>query len=231
VQDATLDKNSEAESYFVSLIKDHSPGNKHRTTGISGEYVIFDLGSATAIKAIYIDGSNVVSGDTTYTFKAGTTSACTDESMNLTKATKSHHEITWSAYRYYRIDVTKASGTYWEIGKACMPKRSYEPALDWEEGYQDGLKTGIMEVDGFSGQQANTFLYTAATRRLPFRGISDAQKDAFFNDLMAEIPINQGVVLYDHVRSTAFYGKLIFQNAIHNYNNNWDCEGYFTESK
>lgn len=225
-----LTANTQVESYFVSLIKDKSPGNKWQTTGVIG-YVIIDHGSPVQPKAVYVDGSNIVAGDTSYTFKAGTTTACTNESLNLTKAAKSWHELSWAAYRYNRIDFSIAVASYGEIGKVYLPLESYEFPIDWTVNYQDGISAGIAEVEGFSGQQAADFLYTAQSKRLPFIGISDAQRNKFFKELMAKKPIEEGIIFYDHVISEALYGKLIFNNSVYEFVNYWNCDGYFTEFK
>lgn len=234
VKAAILSVNSTEPTHNVELIKNNSPANKYRTTGITGEYIIFDHSIAKRLDGIYIDGSNIDSGDTTYTFKSGTTSACTDGySVNLTKATKSYHELTsWTnPYRYNRIDVTRASGSYWEVGKVFIFQSLRSFTLDWEENYGDGINTFISESVGFAGQQNNTFRNTAQTRNLPFRGIGDSQRELLIETLMAENPIEQGIIFYDHVRAEAFYGKIISTGSTHVFLDNWNVDSFFVEFK
>lgn len=232
-KDAILTANSFAATHNVELIKNNSPANKYRTTGITGEYIIFDHGSAKALAGIYADGSNIVSGDTTYTFKSGTTTACTDGySTALTKATKSYHELAWTTpYRYNRIDITGISGSYREIGKVSIFQDLYAFALDWEENYGDGINVFISESVGFAGQQNNNFRNTAQTRNLNFRGIGDSQRELLIETLMAKNPIEQGVIFYDHVRAEAFLGKIISTNSTHVFLNNWNVDSFFVEYK
>jgi hypothetical protein len=234
VKSAILSVNSTEATHNVELIKNNSPTNKYRTTGITGEYIIFDHGTAKALSGIYIDGANMESGDTVYTFKSGTTTACTDGySAALTKATKSYHELlTWTTpYRYNRIDITGASGTYREIGKVFIFQDLYTFDLDWEENYGDGINPFISESIGFAGQQNVTFRATAQTKNLPFRGIGDTQRDLLIETLMSKNPIEQGVIFYDHVRTEAFLGKIISTGATHVFLNNWNVNSAFVEFK
>jgi len=232
MQAATLSVKSEVTTYEKGKVLNLSPDSKWKTTGITDEWILIDHGSATEIDGVFLAGTNIVSGDTSFTFKGGTTTACSNESQNLDKAAKSYSELpSWVSknYRYNEVRFTKASGTYGEIGKIFIFQNLYEFVKNWVVGYDETPEVRVSETFNIYGQALAEYLYKAEERRLPFVGIGDTQKKLFMETLTAQNPINQGIVFYDNVRSEAFYGSMRFANLIHQFNGNWNVDAFFRE--
>jgi len=79
VADSTITASSTKQSYETRYLYDLSQKNIWSTQDsvISGT-ILIDHGAAKNIKLVFIDGTNIVSGDTTFTIQAGTTAAATN---------------------------------------------------------------------------------------------------------------------------------------------------------
>lgn len=132
---------SEATGYEIDYIRDNSPATKWRSTGITEETILITFISAVTIKAVAWAGSNIVSTDTTFKIEAGTTSACSDISLDLTKTGKGvvilNSLIGWT-YQYFKITIIKTTGTYIELGLLGLMGDFYE----FEKNYNWNFSTG-----------------------------------------------------------------------------------------
>lgn len=200
----TITMSSEADTYEKKYLYDISTKHKARTTGIATESILIDLGAATQVQVCFIDGSNIVSGDTTFTLSAGTTTACSDYGPTaLTKDTKSYLELdqTW---RYWKIIATKASGSYIEFGRVELCTDLYTCVKNYQARRTTGSLSEFEDVLGREGQETSTFKYRAAIRNWRFLNISEAQRTTF-EQTLGEL---EKCILYDDQDDVAYYGKI-----------------------
>jgi hypothetical protein len=227
VADATLTASSKADSYEKEFVYDDSQANKWRTTSITTESLLIDHGAAKTIKTVFIDGSNIESGDTTFTIQAGTTVAATDWGPTaLTKDTKSYLELN-QTYRYFLMKVTKASGSYTEFGKFEL----YQDRDAFTKNNQIDREMGSEKVfeirRGRAGQIYRKFLYRANIRRWTFLNILQAQAD-LFDQTYGEL---EDCVLWDDQLQEAFYGIIDISTLTTNRCENYNCTLSFREKR
>jgi hypothetical protein len=203
--DVVLTASSEATSYNVGYVQDVYQKTLWRTTGINTESILFDFGSATKIKAVGWMNSNVVSGDTSFVIKAGTTIACTDKSLNLTKKSngvgKLDGDTGWN-YRYFKIIVTKASESYIEFGKISLLADFYEfekcQKWDYTTGHQSFFYTNVGEF----GQIIRKYKYSNKIFDFIFEWVQHTQAEKFDE----EIRKNPYIWIYSTDYANVYYG-------------------------
>lgn len=222
---ASVTASSEASTCPVELIFDGDQSTIWHSTGIASEYILVDHGSAKTVKAIYIK-SNVVAGDTTFNFKAGTTSACTDYSIALDKANKSYKEIN-QTYRYNKIEITKASGSYVEVGELVLCQDLYECTRNYQVNFETGSIAVHDVTTGMNGSLQAAFRYRAAARQYEFLNIDSTQL-AMFDETLRELEEH---VIYDDMKSESFYGRLTFGNPVNTFTTHYNIDVQFLEKK
>lgn len=222
---AIVTASSQASTFPVKLVYDGDQLSAWRSTGITSEWILIDHGSPKTVKVIYIK-SNVVAGDTTFTFKAGTTSACTDYSIALDKANKSYKEIN-QTYRYNKIEITKASGTYVEVGEVVLCQDLYECVKNYQVSFTTGQIAVFDVTTGMAGSLQASFRYAAAARGYEFLDIAAAQKDMFDEMLR----VLEEHVIYDDMKSEPYYGRLTFGQPVNTFTTHYNMTVQFTEKK
>lgn len=209
---------------------DNSPKNKGRSTGATSQRVIFDFGAVQLLEGFSWFGSNLATGDTA-TFEAGTTTATTDESFDLTEAAKGHITFGWSAYRYFAIEATMNVLAYLEAGKFGLWEYSYPLPTSWKwgrnaGGYGDGDIDVFTENSGDTGQLSRELQYSKQFYTgLQFKAITDAQ---FL--IMKTINKSPFITLYDHVKLEAFFGAFRITDQIKIKTNKNDVIADFEEA-
>lgn len=230
LQDATLTVLSETTTYEKEYAVDDSPGNVWRTTGITSETFLMDLGSAILPASFIWIASNIVSGDTTFTLSAGTTTATSDKTVNMTKLEKGVYEILstdgWIAYRYWKITVTKASGTYVEFGKiALLGEKETDICYEWD--YTSGRMEVFTVNPGSYGQESRELKFNKKTINVSFPALTVAQKEL----LDETIRLEPYIYYYDSDKSEIWYGKAEFSTPVHFRALYWKMNLAFTEIK
>lgn len=197
----------ETTTYEKEFAVDNSPASKWRTTALTGN-ILFDLGSAVNIKAVFAGGTNIISGDTTWKIRAGTTSDTEDYNAGLTKAIKSYLEID-QTYRYWKFDFVGIGGSYREFGKLALFGGLYEFPWNYRWEYQAGNEEGNNVINGYNGSIKKIHKYQRAIRTLNFERMGKAQYQ-FFNETLRPL---EECVYYDDRESEAFYGVPIFRRG------------------
>jgi hypothetical protein len=227
--DATITASSELSGYGKKYAFDTSPSTKWRTTGITTESMLFDFGTAVLPLAFGWIGSNIVSGDTTYTIGQGTTSAATDNVESMTKSAKGRHEInaSWTARRYWKIIITKASGTYVEFGKMALLFAEFEYTKCHSWDYGTGHKSVFSRNSNIKyGQISKEFLQRSKIFNFNFVFIEEAQA-ILFDEVIRDEPF---IFYYYEDKSEVYYGETDFGDLIHNFKNPTDLKEYFSIS-
>jgi len=171
-----------ATGYTVKNLTDNIPQNKCRNTVITVTDFEFDMGAVTAIKGIGVFGSSVESGDTQFELFADNFSPPTTSRGNFNKANDSVLEVV-ANYRYFKIRIVKASGTYIEIGMVYFFVDSYEFIVNYHWDYTAGtLRSGTMSQSP-SAAIYNNIDSESEDFQLQFTGLSDAQRNIFNDDI------------------------------------------------
>lgn len=203
VAGSTITASSTKQSYETRYLYDLSQKNIWSTQDsvISGT-ILIDHGTAKNIKLVFIDNTNIVSGDTTFTIQAGTTAAATDYGPTaLPKDTKSWLELD-QTYRYFLITITKASGTNIEIGRLELFQNLYTFPKNYQIDRSSGQVENFSDKIGRRGQISRKFLYQTEQRIWSFLNVTKTQVDL----MKKTIGIETEVSLYDGEETEYYYG-------------------------
>jgi hypothetical protein len=223
---ANLTPSSQTAGKGIEYIHSKTTLTKWRTTGIAGESVLFEFATATNIKAVIYNGTNIDSGDTIFSIQAGTTAAVSDESQNLTKADKGIGVLDWT-YKFFKINITKASGTYIEFGKIGMMGSEYEFVRNYKWGYGVGFDVVWDQAEGFFGQDDRELRFTGKRFNLQFGQMKTIQKELFDETIRNE----PYIYYFDNDNSVIWYGKGDWSEPRHNRGDNWSIALNFKELK
>lgn len=194
-KNATLRVDTEATNHEKEKLTDEILRAPWRSTVITETTVNLDFGAAVAIQEMTLHNHNVVSGDTTKKWEASTDDfSSTSETEDVTLVTRTvkeknsngvlvdvtrndlHHRDSWE-YRYYRLRIAKASGSYIEAGQICVWKDSYQFDKNFVIGYTGGQENTFASSTGSAGQESNKLKHSRFICNMRFSNITDAQKD------------------------------------------------------
>lgn len=128
----TMTTEDTANGFGKKKLANFNPRIVARTTSISSQIIEIDLKSSTRTDAVYIGNHNLVSSDTTVDLKGGDVSGVALATIDLkplltgsinTTIIIPKSPTTWN-YRYIWLDITKAAGSYIQIG-AFIPFQRY----------------------------------------------------------------------------------------------------------
>ena len=126
VDSATVNANSEDSGYPVTNVQDQQLGKVYRSTGVSGEWLKFDLGSAEDVQGVFVVGHNITSG-ATVKVQANSSDdfASPPVDVSMTYGDIIYYLFSSSqSYRYWRITIDDSGNSdgYIEIGRVHIGK-------------------------------------------------------------------------------------------------------------
>ena len=222
IKDATATASTEATGHAKEYLTDEILKTTWRSTVITSTTISLDFAAATPIAGVTLHYHNVVAGDTTYVVEAdaaGTYSPA-DESENLALVTRTvkekntngtltdvtrsdaHYVDDWN-YRYYRLRIVKASGTYIEAGQLAIWKDVYTFPKNFNVGYTAGQENRFSSSTGTAGQEFRKQKFSRFFVSMPFKNITDAQKDK-----LVEAGQSDYIAYYHGMTSKLYWGIL-----------------------
>lgn len=226
---ASISVTTEESTFEKEKLIDNSPSNKYRSTAITLQKLIFDFTSAVTITGTAYFGTNIVSGDTTFNFRAGAGTPPSTETDALEKAAKGYLDGFSYNYRYFSQEIVKASGTYIEEGKIMLCTGVFDLTTARQEnwGFINSKVAIFDKKAGQYGQIFKTFRYIAQQYEFEFESMGDTQKELFDETIRVE----PYVALYDDVKDEIFFGTMEFGKALGMGNNLWNMTANFLEAK
>jgi hypothetical protein len=226
IANTTVTVTSEETGFEKEYLFNNNQGVVWRSTSTAENTVEMDFGTATAIKGIVVINHNLVTNDT-FLFEASSDGFPGDvdqsESVDLVTGLK---EVTWPAYRYYRLKLAKTAGSYIQVGEIYLFGSSYEFERNFKWNYSYTREINRNSKQTTSGQVYRKTRFVRRGFNLDFEGMTDTQKETFEsiseNDYICFMPTGSGGDLY--------YGIIDFSSYTHVYNNFWDASVTFMEN-
>jgi hypothetical protein len=251
VRDAIVTVDTEATNRGKEKLTNNILQSPWRSTVITETNINFDFGAATSIAGMSLHFHNVVSGDTTYKWEADAAGdfSPADESETVTLVTRTvkeknsnrvltdvtrrdlYHLDAWE-YRYYRLRITKVSGSYIEGGEVCIWKDSYQFAKNFVIGYTGGNLSTFANSVAPAGQVSNALQNSRFYLPMDFRNITDAQKDKLMEAGQSDY------IAYIHgMNSKIYWGPFVVNPPVNVRTTDegtpaelWNCQATFEES-
>jgi len=212
---ATLTKNSEDAAFPVSNIQHEFRTKEYRTTGLTSEWVVIDLGSAQSVTMLAIMNHNFQSGGT-YKLQGNATDSWGTPSVDITltyNATNLFHYMTAQTYRYWRILMTNTTGTYISLGRVMLGSY-FQPAKSFDIGSYSNrivdLATSSQSIGGQIHSDVKNYYHEIA---LTFSHITATDRDNWVT-MFETILTHQAIVLTvdttstSTINATTYYGRL-----------------------
>jgi hypothetical protein len=227
ISSSTLGGGTPVTGYETKYLADNNPGTVWRSaivppnTGI----VTMSFNGVTPVKGIVVLNHNLVSGDT-FKFEASTLSdfstVAESEDIDLPQG---YVEVNWE-YQYYRLVMTKSTGSYYQLGEIYLFGSSYEFDRNFKWNYTFTREINRNAKQTTSGQVYRKTRFIRGGFTLDFEGITDDQKTKFEaiseNDYICFLPFGDSTQMY--------YGTIDFSAFTNVYTNFWNVNAAFTES-
>lgn len=195
VKNATITVSTAALNHEKEKLTDEIVKSSWKSTVITETTISMDFGAATSIAGMSFHFHNVESGDTTYVFEADAAGdfSPADESETITLVTRTikennangvltdvirrdaYHIDNWN-YRYYRLRITKTSGTHIQGGQLCIWKDRYLFEKNFSVGYIGGSLNLFANTPGPAGQNFRKLQNSKFFLPMRFNSISDSQR-------------------------------------------------------
>ena len=115
---------SEATNYGKANLIDKAYQTCWRSTGVTSESLLIDLGSAKSIKAFILGNHNLFAEVTTLNLKYGTTDACADGTVDISDDLTENdfiHFLDSLSYRYWKLEIAGSTNiTFYSIGELWL---------------------------------------------------------------------------------------------------------------
>jgi hypothetical protein len=220
----TLSVTTETPTYEKKFLYDNHPGTLYRTTAITTQYITFSFTTPTSIKGIAILNHNLLTGDT-FTFEASSTSNFSSPVSQVIDPLKGWVEISWN-YQYYRIKMSKSTGSYIQVGEIYLFTGAYEFENNFNWNYTKTKEIVRKSSLSTSGQTYRKTSYIRYGFNLSLTLLSDTQQQLF-----ETIGESDYVVLFPYgTTGQKYYGCLDFGPFTHTSPNCWAVNAVFTEN-
>ncbi|OQY13978.1 MAG: hypothetical protein B6I31_00090 [Desulfobacteraceae bacterium 4572_19] len=211
ISDGTITVSTEATGFEKKFLSDNNQGNVWRSTVITETTITIDMGSITPIKGIVGLNTNMIDSDTTIKFESSTDDfSSTEESVDVNfDGVNIYCSADWNR-RYYRFRLTKATGTYIQMGMIYLISSAYEfeRNYNWKAKELNTQKWNTKQTDG--GQIIRTLQFHKNDYSLVFEGISDDQKE-----IMKAISLNPYVIFFpEGIAGNLYFGSIILPEFI-----------------
>jgi len=233
----TTTPTASATGFGVENLYNSNPGVVWRSQTTAEHAIKMTFSSKTIVKAIAVLNHNLVSQDTLVFEAAKNQDFSGDKASATIDSTVGYKEIPWSetdwnvifSYTgiiYYRLRVSKTSGSYIQIGEIYLAGSTYsfERNFKWSYSYTREINRNSRQTT--SGQVYRSTRYIRRGFDLEFEGMSDTQKQTFEtianSDYICLLPYDSDGDLY--------YGTLDFSSFTHVYNNYWNASFNFMEN-
>lgn len=216
---------AEMEGFEKEYLDNNNQGVVWRSNDITTTEIRMAFGLATPVKGIVVMNHNLVSGDT-FSFE------CSNDvnfgSGVLTKTIgpdKGFEEVDWN-HQYYRLVLSKQSGTYIQVGEIYLVGSSYDFDRNYQWNYSYTREINRNSKETTSGQIYRKTRFIRKGFSLDFDGMNDSQKETFEtiseNDYICFLPTGSPGDLY--------YGIIDFSSYTHVYSNYWSANITFMEN-
>lgn len=219
IKDATIVVSTETANHEREKLTDGMIKSTWRSTVITSTTITLDFGTATAIDGMSFHFHNIESGDTTYVWEASINNfSTTSETETITLVTRTVKEInsngtltdvtrrdlyhidSWN-YRYYRLRIVKASGSYIEGGQLGVWKDYYQFAQNFNQRYTWGKQSVFAGSRTASGHLSRSLKNSSFYLPMTFENITDAQKD-----ILEEAGQSNYICYYHGMTGKLFWG-------------------------
>lgn len=237
VDSATITANSEASGYPVGNIQDVQLTKVYRSTGVTTEWIKFDLGSAKSIKGVFILAHNITSG-ATIKIQANTsdswTSPAVDQTLTYDNETIYYLFSSAQSYQYWRFYVEDSGNSdgYIEIGRIELDEllelgdvisSEYPETIYRTDRTQFTLTGQVFGNEGIS--------YKLWSLGMPFLRDTDKENlEAVYDEVGQIKPLI--LILYEDMINTYGIKYVVFNDNIafnHIFKDIWNCNIAFRE--
>ena len=203
VGSATLTASTEVAGYEKEFLQDYTPSSKWLSSADPSS-MSFDFTTVGQLQsAVWVGGSNMVTGDTTYTYGTGTTAAATDTVINLDKQENTFKELIHNK-RYGKLSITKAAGNG-QVGKVYVAEHKFELPKDFDRNYTGGTYTEYVTNPGRYGQINGEVQYSKYINSFSITGMGNTQKLILDETIRKE----KNIIFWDGELQKAFFGILV----------------------
>lgn len=222
----TTTATTEAAEHEIEKVFNHSPGSTWRSTVITVTRIEIDLGSPKNIKGVAYFGTNIEAGDTQFDLEGGVAAVTNDFSVALTKDTKGYKEVN-ETYRYWALEITKAAGTYIEIGKFMLCLGALTATRNMNRGWKEKKRTVFTEVTskkyGWGARTANST--KQIFKNMFFEFVDNADK-VIYDEIISADPES---AYYNDLHDKVYFGWFRFPDIGNKFIDLWNIPASFEE--
>lgn len=191
-ENKSITASHEDAGFEGAYLTDKYPSTLWRKSAIAEFTLTVDFGAAIDIEGVVVVNCNFLSDDTHRLWQSSNnnfaavieseTMTLVDRTVNQATRSDCHYVGSWDE-RYYRVRIDKASGTTTSAGLIYIAKKVYTVEKEHDqEGYNVDLDLQSSENYGdniVSGHISRNVNNSRLIMTLPYRGISETQRDHF----------------------------------------------------
>lgn len=218
--DATLTSATEDADFPKENVQNELRTKVYKSTDLTDEWLVFDLGAAATVDAIAIMNHNFndfTSVTPTIKFQGHTADSWgtpdIDETLTVVDGIIVNY-ITGGSKRYWRVSMTGGSGTEtaYEIGRVMFGAK-FQPIKSYDIGFSRNTNDFTTISQTVGGQLYSDFKEKFETFSLPFSSITTTQRDntiamAENNRTAKNLVWTLDTTDTASINATTYYGKL-----------------------